>query len=322
MERTFSIQNKRIWDFVNSFVSFNRYTNSPIARYKDKIFNLPFNMNTFHEMWNDVYTPADACRRLEEQRALSWKRLKAIGISEPRNLEEHVRILVGDDIYETLVKGYTEKQWGRKCDELSVSIIMRLPIRFVYDNNYFNAAYQGFPCGGYNILINGLLDGIETRVNTDYLQNKYELDNLAEKIIYTDSLDECFDYCYGCLQYRSVRFETEKLMIPNYQGNAVVNYTDKSVPYTRVIEYKHFEQFGDEIYKTPHTVVSREFSFEYMPGKEPFYPIKDVANNSLYAKYRKHAESLPNFEFGGRLADYAYYDMDKVIENVFSAFHY
>ncbi len=317
----FHTNNKNVWEFVNSIVEFNRFTNSPIARYKDKLFNLPFNMNTFHEMWPDVFTPEQARHRIDEQCKKAIMRMKANGVMEPSNLEEQAKVLIGDDIYHALIEGYTEKQWGRKCCDLPAFIIRRLPFRLVFDNNYFNAKYQGIPEGGYNILIDGLLDGIETRTGVDYLQNRYELNAMARKIVYTGALDELFDFCYGKLQYRTVFFETEVLDIPNYQGNAVINYTESSIPYTRIIEHKHFELFGNFVYACPKTVISREYSIEWKPGMEPYYPVNDDQNNALYAKYFDRAKLVPNLHFGGRLADFAYYDMDKTIEKVIDAFN-
>jgi len=312
----FHTNNEEVWNFLNTIVKFNRYINSPVARYKDKMFNLPFNMNTFHEMWQDVYTPEDAQYRIDYQKADAIAIMKADGIEKPRNLEEQAQVLIGKDIYEALIKGYTEKQWGRKCTELPAFIIKRLPVRLVFDNNYFDAKFQGIPYGGYNILINGLLDGIETRTSVDYLKNRYELNNLANTVLYTGSLDEYFNYCDGKLQYRTIKFETEILNTPNYQGNAVINYTDRDVPYTRIIEHKHFEMFGQDVYKCPKTVISREYSTEWIPGMEPCYPINDAQNAELYAKYCKRAKQVPNLQFGGRMADYTYYDMDKVVEKV------
>jgi UDP-galactopyranose mutase len=297
----FHTNNKEVWNYVNQFVEFNRYTNSPVANYKGEIYNMPFNMNTFNKMWG-VITPDEAKAKIEEQK-------KEAGITEPKNLEEQAISLVGTDIYEKLVKGYTGKQWGRPCTELPSFIIKRLPVRFTYDNNYFNALYQGIPIGGYTKLIEKLLDGIEVRLSTDYLANKEELSKLAEKIVYTGPIDAYFDYQYGALQYRSVRFETEVLDTDNYQGNAVVNYTDSETPYTRIIEHKHFE-FGTQ----PHTVISREYSTEWKKGNEPYYPVNDDKNSALYEKYKALAEKEENVIFGGRLGEYKYYDMDKVIE--------
>ena len=316
----FHTNNKDVWDFVNSIVPFNRYTNSPVARYKDKMYNLPFNMNTFHEMWPDVYTPQEAQKRIEEQRTNALSKMKAEGISEPRNLEEQAKILIGEDIYHALIEGYTEKQWGRKCTDLPAFIIKRLPVRLVFDNNYFNAKYQGIPIGGYNKLINGLLDNIETRTNCDFLKHRAELGGIADKVLYTGALDELFDYSDGKLQYRSVRFETEVIDKPNFQGNAVINYTEREIPYTRIIEHKHFEMFGAEVYNCPKTVVSWEYSTEWASGLEPYYPVNDARNTEMYLKYKLMAKQIQNFMYGGRMADYAYYDMDKVVENVLKLF--
>lgn len=298
----FHTSNKKVWNYVNQFVEFNRYTNSPVANYKGEIYNLPFNMNTFNKMWG-VITPEEAHKKIEEQKA-QYK------VDEPKNLEEQAINLIGPDIYEKLIKGYTEKQWGRKCSELPAFIIRRLPVRFTYDNNYFNDSYQGIPIGGYNVLIDALLDGIEVRLNVDYLKNKEELDKVAEKIVFTGPVDAYFDYCYGPLEYRSVRFETEELPVSNYQGNAVVNYTDSETPYTRIIEHKHFE-FGQQ----DTTVISREYSAEWKLGDEPYYPVNDEKNAELYAKYAELAQKEKNVKFGGRLGEYKYYDMDKVIES-------
>ena len=317
----FHTNNKKVWNFVNSIVEFNRYTNSPIARYKDKLFNLPFNMNTFHEIWPDVYTPLQAEARIDEQKKAALEKMKVDGVEIPRNLEEQALILIGEDIYHALIEGYTEKQWGRHCSELPPFIIKRLPVRLVFDNNYFNALYQCIPIGGYNKLIDGLLDGVDVRLNCDYLMHRGELNELAEKVVYTGALDEFFDFSEGKLQYRTVRFETEILEEPNYQGNAVVNYTDRNVPYTRVIEHKHFEHFGQTVYDIPRTVVSKEFSMEWKPGMEPYYPVNDETNVALYGRYRDRANLIPYMQFGGRLADYAYYDMDRIIENVFTLFN-
>ena len=306
----FHTSNKEIWNFVNSIVEFNRYTNSPIACYKGRLYNLPFNMNTFYQMWG-VTTPAEAEAKLTEQRAEAKDAL--IG-REPQNLEEQALLLIGKDIYEKLIKGYTEKQWGRSCKDLPAFIIRRLPVRLVFDNNYFNYKYQGIPVGGYNKLIDGLLAGTDVRLSCDYFDDRGELDCLAEKIIYTGPLDEFYDYRFGRLQYRTVSFETEILDNPNIQGNAVVNYTDKDVPYTRIIEHKHFELFGQEVYDVPKTVISKEFSTEWQPGIEPYYPVNDAANNALAERYRTLAGGEENVIFGGRLADYKYYDMAPVME--------
>lgn len=314
----FHTSNKKVWSYVNDIVEFNRYTNSPVARYKDELYNLPFNMNTFAQMWG-VKTPDEAQKKLDEQKADALASMKAAGVSEPRNLEEQALTLIGKDIYEKLIKGYTEKQWGRKCTELPAFIIKRLPVRMVFDNNYFNDTYQGIPIGGYNRLIEGLLDGVETRTGVDYFANKAELDAKADKIVFTGKIDEYFGYEYGNLQYRTVRFETEVLDTPNYQGNAVVNYTEREVPYTRVIEHKHFEMFGQEVYDNPKTVISKEYSTEWKPGMEPYYPVNDKQNTELYAKYKALAAQEKNVIFGGRLAEYKYYDMDDVIEAALGA---
>lgn len=312
----FHTNNRQTWDFVNSMVEFNRYTNSPVANYKGELYNLPFNMNTFHQMWG-VITPGEAMAKIGEQRALVLDAMRAEGISEPRNLEEQARLLIGNDIYEKLIKGYTEKQWGRKCSELPPFIIKRLPVRFVYDNNYFNAKYQGIPLGGYNVLIDRLLEGIEVRTSTDYLADREYWNSIADKVLFTGPIDAYFDYCYGKLDYRTVRFETEVMDTSNYQGNAVVNFTDSETPYTRVIEHKHFESFGDDVYANPKTVVSREFSVEWSEGLEPYYPVNDSHNNLLYSKYRSLADNECHTIFGGRLAEYKYYDMDKIVELAF-----
>lgn len=312
----FHTNNRQTWDFVNSMVEFNRYTNSPVANYKGELYNLPFNMNTFHQMWG-VITPGEAMAKIGEQRALVLDAMRAEGISEPRNLEEQARLLIGNDIYEKLIKGYTEKQWGRKCSELPPFIIKRLPVRFVYDNNYFNAKYQGIPVGGYNVFIDRLLEGIEVRTSTDYLADREYWNSIADKVLFTGPIDAYFDYCYGKLDYRTVRFETEVMDTSNYQGNAVVNFTDSETPYTRVIEHKHFESFGDDVYANPKTVVSREFSVEWSEGLEPYYPVNDSHNNLLYSKYRSLADNERHTIFGGRLAEYKYYDMDKIVELAF-----
>jgi len=311
----FHTNNKEVWDFVNSIVDFNRYTNSPIANYKGKQYNLPFNMNTFYQMWG-VLTPEEAKAKIEEQKAEAIEAMKAAGASEPRNLEEQALMLIGKDIYETLIKGYTEKQWGRKCTELPAFIIKRLPVRFVHDNNYFNDKYQGIPIGGYNRLINSLLEGIETKVNTDFFEDRKYWESIAEKIVYTGPIDEYFDYKLGRLEWRTVSFEEEILDTSNYQGNAVMNFTEADVPYTRIIEHKHFEMFGDEVYAFPKTVISREFSAEYKEGMEPYYTVNDERNNLLADQYRKLAAQEKNVIFGGRLAEYKYYDMAPIVEKV------
>lgn len=302
----FHTNNKAVWEYVNRFAEFNRYTNSPIANYKGEIYNMPFNMNTFNKMWG-VITPRQAKAKIERQKA-------AAGITEPKNLEEQAISLVGTDIYEKLVKGYTGKQWGRPCTELPAFIIKRLPVRFTYDNNYFNALYQGIPTGGYTKMVENILGDTEVRLNTDYFTNKDELDALADKVVYTGAVDAYFDYKLGALQYRSVRFETETLDTDNYQGNAVVNYTDSETPYTRIIEHKHFE-FGTQ----EKTVISREYSAEWKVGDEPYYPVNDDKNSALYARYKELADGESNVIFGGRLGEYKYYDMDKVIEAALAA---
>lgn len=309
----FHTSNKQVWDFVNGIVEFNRYTNSPVANYKGKLYNLPFNMNTFYQMWG-VSTPDEAMAKIEEQKAEAVAKMKADGVTEPRNLEEQAKTLIGTDIYERLIKGYTEKQWGRKCTELPAFIIKRLPVRLVFDNNYFNDKYQGIPVGGYNKLIDGLFDGIETRTGVDFSTLKGIWHDIADKLVYTGAIDEYFDYCYGKLEYRTVRFETEVLDTANYQGNAVVNYTEREVPYTRVIEHKHFEMFGQEVYDCPKTVISKEYSTEWQQGMEPYYPVNDKRNNELADKYREKAKNEKDVIFGGRLAEYKYYDMAPVIE--------
>ncbi len=296
----FHTNDKAVWAYVNRFAEFNRYTNSPVANYRGEIYNLPFNMNTFNKMWG-VVTPDEAKRKIEEQRA-------AAGITEPKNLEEQAISLVGTDIYEKLVKGYTAKQWGRPCRELPAFIIRRLPVRFTYDNNYFNALYQGIPVDGYTRMVERMLEGVEVRLGVDYLADKPVLDTLAERVVYTGPIDAYFGYRLGALQYRSVRFETEVLDTDNYQGNAVVNYADSETPYTRVIEHKHFV-FGTQ----PKTVISREYSAEWKPGDEPYYPVNDKANSALYARYAALAAGEKNVLFGGRLGEYKYYDMDAVI---------
>lgn len=297
----FHTSNKEVWEYVNQFAEFNNYVNSPIARYQGEIYNMPFNMNTFSKMWN-VATPKEAAAKIEEQR-------KEV-TGEPRNLEEQAISLVGRDIYEKLVKGYTEKQWGRDCKELPAFIIKRLPVRFTYNNNYFNDRYQGIPMGGYTEMAEKMLEGIEVRLGVDYLQEKEQWAKQAKKIVYTGAIDAYFAYQLGTLEYRSVRFETELLEEENYQGNAVVNYTEREVPYTRIIEHKHFE-FGTQ----PKTVISREYPSEWRPGEEPYYPINDAKNSALYAKYQELAQKEENVIFGGRLGEYKYYDMDKVIES-------
>ena len=315
----FHTSNKKVWDFANSIVEFNRYTNSPIANYKDKQYNLPFNMNTFYQMWG-VLTPAEAQAKIEEQRQEALERMKADGVTEPRNLEEQAQLLIGKDIYEILIKGYTEKQWGRKCSELPAFIIKRLPVRFVHDNNYFNDRFQGIPIGGFNKLIDGLLEGVDVKLNADFFDDRQYWESIADKILYTGKLDEYYDYKLGKLEYRTVRFEEEILNMPNYQGNAVMNFTDAEVPYTRIIEHKHFEMFGDEVYKCPKTVISREYSSEWKDGMEPFYSVNDERNMSLYQQYKSLADQEPNLILGGHLAEYKYYDMAPIMEKVMGLF--
>ena len=302
----FHANNKEVWDYVTSFVDFNRFTNSPVVNYKGELYSMPFNMYTFNKMWG-VVTPEEAAAKIEEQK-------KEI-TGEPKNLEEQAISLVGRDIYEKLVKGYTEKQWGRDCKDLPAFIIKRLPVRLTFDNNYFNALYQGIPIGGYTKLIEKMLEGIEVRLNVDYLENKEELDKLAEKVIYTGPIDAYFDYKLGTLEYRSVRFENEILDKPNFQGNAAVNYTDRETPWTRIIEHKWFEFGKDENGNDlPKTVISREYSSEWKLGDEPYYPVNDAKNSTLYEQYKALAEAEDNVIFGGRLGEYKYYDMDKTIE--------
>ena len=296
----FHTNDKRVWQYISRFAEFNRYTNSPVANYNGELYSLPFNMLTFNKMWG-VITPQEAKAKIEEQRATS-------GITEPKNLEEQAISLVGTDIYEKLIKGYTQKQWGRPCNELPSFIIKRLPVRFTYDNNYFNALYQGIPIDGYTSMVEKMLDGIEVKLNTDYFEDKDNLNKIANKIVYTGAIDAYFDYCYGTLNYRSVRFETEVLDIDNYQGNAVINYTDEKTPYTRIIEHKHFV-FGTQ----EKTVISKEYSQEWTLGIEPYYPVNDDTNNALYQKYKSLAEKETNVIFGGRLGQYRYYDMDATI---------
>lgn len=315
----FHTNNKRVWDFVNSITEFNRYTNSPVANYKGKLYNLPFNMNTFYQMWG-VLTPTAAWKKIEEQRADVVAAMKIAGIQEPRNLEEQALLLVGRDIYEKLIKGYTEKQWGRKCTELPAFIIKRLPLRFVFDNNYFNDSYQGVPKGGYNRLIQGLLAGIETRIETNFFTDRTLWESIAEKIVFTGKIDEFYNYKYGYLEYRTVSFEQETLDTPNWQGNAVVNYTEKEVPYTRIIEHKHFELFGSDVYKCPKTVISKEYSTEWKPGMEPYYPVNDDKNIALYKQYKQLSDKEDKIIFGGRLAQYKYYDMAPIVEQVLEMF--
>lgn len=328
----FHTSNKQVWDFVNSIVEFNRYTNSPVANYQGKLYNLPFNMNTFYQMWG-VTTPEEAQAKIDEQKAEYSEELrvknKELGLpNEPHNLEEQAMLLVGKDIYERLIKGYTEKQWGRKCTELPAFIIKRLPVRLVFDNNYFNDKYQGIPVGGYNKLTEGLLEGIECQTSIDFFSTPYEMPNgekailkdawkeIADKLVFTGKIDEFYDYQFGKLNYRTVRFQQEIIDKPNYQGNAVVNYTEREVPYTRVIEHKHFEMFGAEVYDCPKTVISKEYSTEWKDGMEPYYPVNDKENTELAAQYKALAEQEQDVIFGGRLAEYKYYDMAPIIEKV------
>ena len=333
----FHTSNKEVWNFVNSIVEFNRYTNSPVANYKGKLYNLPFNMNTFYQMWG-VTTPEEAQAKIDEQKAEAVAKMKADGVSEPRNLEEQAQVLIGKDIYERLIKGYTEKQWGRKCTDLPAFIIKRLPVRLVFDNNYFNDKYQGIPVGGYNKLIDGLLEGIDTMTSVDFFAGNIQKlaenkeasqkaglikdywQEIAEKLVFTGKIDQFYDYQFGKLNYRTVRFEQEIIDSPNYQGNAVVNYTEQEVPYTRVIEHKHFEMFGAEVYNCPKTVISKEYSTEWKDGMEPYYPVNDKENSELYAQYKNLADQEKDVIFGGRLAEYKYYDMAPIIEKALAMF--
>lgn len=316
----FHTSDKEVWDFVNSIVPFNRYTNCPVAQASDgRLYNLPFNMNTFYQMWG-VKTPAEAHAKLDEQRREAVERMKAEGVTEPRNLEEQALTLIGRDIYGQLIKGYTEKQWGRKCTELPAFIIRRLPVRLTFDNNYFNDSYQGIPIGGYNRLIDGLLDGVEVRLDTDFFADRAGWESIADRIVFTGKIDEFYGYRFGKLEYRTVRFETETLDEPNHQGNAVVNYTAAEVPYTRIIEHKHFETFGNAVYDNPRTVISREYSTEWSNGMEPFYPVNDARNQAVYEQYRALASRESSVIFGGRLAEYRYYDMAPIIAQVLNLF--
>lgn len=308
----FHTNSKQVWDFVNSIVEFNRYTNCPVANYKGELYNLPFNMNTFNRMWG-VKTPAEAEVKIAEQRA---EAVAALAGREPANLEEQALTLVGKDIFEKLIKGYTEKQWGRSCKELPAFIIKRLPVRMVFDNNYFNDKYQGIPIGGYNKLIEGLLEGVDVKTGIDFFEEREKWEAVADKIVFTGKIDEYYDYRYGKLEYRTVRFEEEVIDCANYQGNAVVNYTESEVPYTRVIEHKHFEEFSADVYANTKTVISREYSTEWQDGMEPYYPVNDEKNSVLYAKYKALADEERNVIFGGRLAEYKYYDMAPIVEQV------
>lgn len=311
----FHTSSKKVWDFVNSFVEFNRFTNSPLARYKGELYNLPFNMNTFRQMWG-IRTPEEASAIIERQKEEAVSAMKAAGHSTPANLEEQAKILVGQDIFEKLIKGYTEKQWGRKCSQLPPFIIRRLPVRLTYDNNYFNDKYQGIPVGGYNRLIEGLLEGIETRTGADFFEDREYWSGLAETMVFTGQIDEFFDCRFGRLLYRSLVFEEEIWDCPNLQGNAVVNYTDIEIPYTRIIEHKHFGMTGQEVYNNPKTVISKEFPSEWTPGMEPYYPVNDEANDRLYTQYKVLADKEKNVIFGGRLAEYRYYDMAPIVERL------
>jgi len=312
----FHTDNRKVWDYVNAIVPFNRFTNSPIANYHGKLYNLPFNMNTFCQMWG-VTTPEAAKAMIEEQRADAVAKMKSQGVTEPRNLEEQGLCLVGRDIFEKLIKEYTEKQWGRKCSELPAFIIKRLPVRFTYDNNYFDDAYQGIPIGGYNRLIEGLLEGSDCRTDTDFFRSEYrDWRKYADKLVYTGPIDEYFDYSLGRLDWRTVTFRTRVMDVPNYQGNAVVNYTSHDQPYTRVIEHKHFEMFGQAVYDCPKTVVSEEYSTEYRDGMERYYPVNDTRNDQLADEYRRLALQEKDVIFGGRLAEYKYYDMAPIVEKV------
>ena len=305
----FHTSNKKVWDYINTFAEFNNYINSPVASYKDELYNLPFNMNTFSKMWG-IKTP-------QEAKDIIAKQIKELDIKEPKNLEEQALSLVGQDVYQKLIKGYTEKQWGRDCKDLPSFIIKRLPVRFVFDNNYFNDTYQGIPVGGYNKLIEGLLEGVETRMNVDFFADRTYCESLADKIVFTGKIDEFYGYCFGKLEYRTVRFEEEIHECCNYQGNAVVNYTERDIPYTRIIEHKHFEMFGNAVNACPKTVISKEYSTEWKEGMEPYYPVNDERNMLLAEKYRQLAETEKNVIFGGRLAEYKYYDMGPVVEKVF-----
>ena len=314
----FHTSDREVWDFVNRYVDFNRYTNSPVAVAPNgRMYNLPFNMNTFYQMWG-VKTPAEAAAKLDEQRAEAVRAMKEAGVTEPRNLEEQALTLIGSDIYEQLIRGYTEKQWGRPCRELPAFIIRRLPVRMTFDNNYFNDSYQGIPIGGYNPLIDALLAGSDVLTDTDFFADRRHWEGMADKVIFTGRIDEYFGYRYGHLDYRTVRFETELLNEPNHQGNAVINYTSADVPYTRIIEHKHFESFGSDVYSNPVTVISREYSTEWCEGSEPFYPVNDTRNSELYLRYKALADVTDGVIFGGRLAEYRYYDMAPLIAHALS----
>lgn len=314
----FHTSDREVWDFVNRYVDFNRYTNSPVAVAPNgRMYNLPFNMNTFYQMWG-VKTPAEAAAKLDEQRAEAVRAMKEAGVTEPRNLEEQALTLIGSDIYEQLIRGYTEKQWGRPCRELPAFIIRRLPVRMTFDNNYFNDSYQGIPIGGYNPLIDALLAGSDVLTDTDFFADRRHWEGMADKVIFTGRIDEYFGYRYGHLDYRTVRFETELLNEPNHQGNAVINYTSADIPFTRIIEHKHFESFGQDVYSNPVTVISREYSTEWCEGSEPFYPVNDTRNSELYLRYKALADATEGVIFGGRLAEYRYYDMAPLIAHALS----
>lgn len=316
----FHTSDKEVWEFVNGIVPFNRYTNCPVAQAPDgRLYNLPFNMNTFYQMWG-VKTPAEAEAMLARQRSEAMEAMEKEGVTEPRNLEEQALTLIGRDVYEQLIKGYTEKQWGRRCTDLPAFIIRRLPVRLTFDNNYFNDAYQGIPVGGYNRLIDGLLEGVEVLLETDFFDRREHWMTVADKIVFTGKIDRFYDYRFGKLEYRTVRFETSVEETPNYQGNAVVNYTGAEVPFTRIIEHKHFETFGNAVYDNPRTVISREYSTEWKEGMEPFYPVNDEKNQHTYLAYKELADKEERVIFGGRLAEYKYYDMAPIIANVMVLF--
>ncbi|MBP5398652.1 MAG: UDP-galactopyranose mutase [Bacteroidales bacterium] len=314
----FHTSDKEVWDFVNALVPFNRYTNAPVANWKGELYNLPFNMNTFNRMWG-VLTPEQAQQKLDQQRAEAAEAMRKAGVSEPRNLEEQALLLVGRDIYERLIKGYTEKQWGRACVDLPAFIIKRLPVRLIFDNNYFNDDYQGIPIGGYNALTDKLLEGVDVQTGVDFFAERERLENCAKEIVYTGAIDEFYGYRFGHLEYRTVRFETEVMDTSNWQGNAVINYTEREIPYTRIIEHKHFESFGQAVYDNPRTVISREYSTEWKSGMEPYYPINDSRNQTLFQQYKSLADAEPRVHFGGRLAEYKYYDMAPVIRRAMDA---
>ena len=315
----FHTSDREVWKFVNSIVEFNNFINSPLAQYRGKLFNLPFNMSTFYQMWG-VTKPEEAKAKIEEQKAKAFEFIKNQGRNIPINLEEQALMLVGRDIYEALIKGYTEKQWGRSCRELPAFIIRRLPVRFTFNNNYFNDTYQGIPVGGYNKLIDGLLNDVECKCNTDFFENRTYFENIADMIVFTGAIDEFYQYRFGKLEYRSLMFEEEELDCSNYQGNAVINYTEQNIPYTRIIEHKHFECFGNEVNKCSKTIITREYSAEWEEGKEPYYPINNDRNNTLYEQYRAWASCEKNVIFGGRLAEYKFYDMAPIVKKVLNMF--